>query len=106
MCPNVTAVFTCRVTGFSILGWTSPEYIPATVLVEFTEYDTRGTTVNVNSNVVANLTENSGNILESQLSVRASVNSSISCLPDDAMSGETVTITVYNGMPFTFTVGA
>ena len=95
VCPNEIAVFTCQVTGSNIISWSSPEYFTSTL--EFTITSMEGMN-NTSNGVVAVLTRNSGGILESQLHIRASVDSSIRCLSGDVNSGETVILMVTDGM--------
>ena len=98
VCPNTTAVFTCQVTGSITIVWTSDEYIgenPAALTFTFYDDIDKNETIN---DVVAILTQKSNNILESELHIRASTNSSIRCHPDNADSGKTAELTVYNGM--------
>ena len=95
VCPNATAIFTCQVTGSSVIVWTSAEYIGQNQAA-FSISSMAGTTIDVNAGI-AILVQNSDGILESELRIRASVlNSSISCLPDNVNSGVTVNLTVYN----------
>ena len=98
VCPNAPAVFTCRVINSSTLVWKSKEYIGENPDERvFTTDSAQGSIMRViDGNAI--LTLNSDTIMESELRIRASVNSSIRCLPDDADRGVTVNLVVYSGM--------
>jgi hypothetical protein len=87
LCPGEEVLITCETRGSEIIAWTSEEYIErGGTQLEFATFNNVGDIriSPVNPNTVANLTKNNIDndvqVLWSQLHIRASVDSTVTCI--------------------------